>query len=85
MVMTNSSPLARNVGRITDRAIRTTAPDLARLLLTVLALVPYLLGWLAGVMVTATLWTWAALVVGWHDGHRTRQASAPAPPADEVR
>jgi hypothetical protein len=54
--------------------------DPAKALLTVLALVPFLLGYVAAWTVraawTALAWTWAAAVVGW----RAAYGSAPAPP-----
>lgn len=47
--------------------------DVVKVLLTVLALLPFLLGWTAGVLVrgcwTTVLWTWAAVRVGWRTGH----------------
>jgi hypothetical protein len=44
--------------------------DVLRVLLTVLALVPYVAGWSAGWVVSAAWWTWAALVAGWRDARR---------------
>jgi len=47
--------------------------DPAKLLLTVLFVVPFVLGWLAAVTVracwTAVSWTWAAVVVGWRTAY----------------
>lgn len=66
--MTSATLLAR-----TSRARATMSVDwarLARLVLTLLALVPYVLGWAVGAVVTAVVWTWAAVVAGWRDGRR---------------
>jgi hypothetical protein len=47
--------------------------DPAKLLLTVLALLPFLLGWVAAQTVRGTWvalsWTWAAMVVGWRTAY----------------
>jgi hypothetical protein len=47
--------------------------DPAKALLTVLALIPFLLGWLAAQTVRACWailsWTWAAVVVGWRTAY----------------
>lgn len=47
--------------------------DPAKVLLTVLALLPFLLGWLAAQTVRAcwavVSWTWAAVVVGWRTAY----------------
>lgn len=63
--MTSAALLAR-----TAQAWRTVRVDVVRVLLTLLALLPYVLGWVAGAAVTATAWTWAAVVVGWRDARR---------------
>lgn len=66
--MTSATLLAR-----TARTRGTYRVDLVRLLralLTALALVPYVLGWCAGAVVTAVAWTWTAVVVGWRDARR---------------
>jgi hypothetical protein len=62
--------------QVSDRA-HTARPG--RALLTLLALVPFLLGWLAGATVTASTWIWAAVIVGWQTG---RQQEGGGPPAD---
>jgi len=63
--MTSATLLAR-----TARARRSYRVDVLRVLLTVLAMVPYVAGWVAGAVVTAAAWTWAAVVVGWRDARR---------------
>lgn len=66
--MTSATLLAR-----TSRARSTMSVDwmrLARLVLTLLALIPYVLGWVLGGSVSALAWTWAAVVAGWRDGRR---------------
>lgn len=46
------------------RAWRT---DMVRMLLTVLAVLPYALGRAAGAVAVACVWVWAAVLVGWRD------------------
>jgi hypothetical protein len=50
--------------------------DPGRALLTLVFLLPFLLGWIAGATVYASTWLWAAMLVGWrtgrqHDQHNT--------------
>jgi hypothetical protein len=61
--VTTASLLARTA-RARSAPVRV---DVVRLLLTLLALVPYVLGWVVGALVTACAWAWAALVAGWRD------------------
>lgn len=46
---------------------RTRRLDVVRVLLTVLALLPYALGRSAGAVAVAAVWVWAAVLVGWRD------------------
>ena len=41
-----------------------------RLVLLVLAFVPYALGWCAGLLVTVAVWVVAAVVTGYKEGRR---------------
>lgn len=54
--------------------------DPAKVVLTLLMVVPFALGWLAGKLARGVwlvlAWTWTALVVGW----RTAQARSPEEP-----
>lgn len=68
MDMTSATLLAR-----TARVRRSYRPDVARGLLTLLALVPYVLGWCLGAVASAAAWTWAAAVVGWRDARGNGQ------------
>jgi hypothetical protein len=63
--------------RVPVDAITTQARevDVRRVLLTLLALVPFLLGWAAGAIVTAVLWACAAVKAGWVDARRRDAAS----------
>jgi hypothetical protein len=67
-------PLFARAGSFGDQ-VRAEARrvDPAKALLTVLALVPFLLGWLAAQTVRAVWavlsWTWAAVVVGWRTAY----------------
>jgi hypothetical protein len=61
--MTTATLFAR-----TARTRRSLDVDVLRTVLTALFLLPYALGRLAGAVVTAALWVWAAMVVGWRDG-----------------
>jgi hypothetical protein len=47
--------------------------DLGRALLVLLALFPFLVGWLAGALVTALSWAWAAVVVGYRSARGVKQ------------
>lgn len=51
-------------------SIRTEARELrpSRALLTVLFLIPFVLGWLVGAAWTAAAWLWAATVAGYRQG-----------------
>lgn len=71
MDVTSAGLVARTV-RARREPVRV---DVVRLLLTVLALVPYMLGWAAGGVVTVCAWTWAALVAGWRDARRRGESS----------
>ena len=63
-----------------DVRAQASKADPAKVLLTALALLPFLLGAVAGLVVraawTVLAWTWAAVVVGW----RAAYGSATAPP-----
>lgn len=51
-----------------------------RPLLTVLAAVLYVFGWLAGLVVVGVLWCWSAMAVGWDDAYSLgRRESAVRP------
>lgn len=58
-------------GTPVDQAFRRVRSAAAVWLLVLLAAVPYVLGWLAGVAVQAAVWAWSGLVVGWRDGRET--------------
>lgn len=66
--MTTATLFAR-AGRTADQ-VRAEARELdpAKVLLTILFVLPFVLGWLAGMTVRATwtvfAWTWTAMVVG---------------------
>ncbi len=51
-------------------SVRERALGALTVLLTVLALLPYALGWLVGVLVEVAVWAWSGLVVGWTDGRK---------------
>jgi hypothetical protein len=51
--------------RIRNEFNRLHFADIA---LTVLAIVPYALGWLVGIVVRLTLWLVAAVIAGYHAG-----------------
>lgn len=50
-----------------------------KLLLTAVAALLYVLGWLAGLAAVVVLWCWSATAVGWDDARRLAQ------PRDEPR
>lgn len=70
--MTNATLLAKTARARNTASVEWAAGARAigRALLTLLALVPYVLGWSVGAAVTATAWVWAAAVAGWRDGLR---------------
>ena len=78
--MTTPTLILRASSAADDIRAQAAKADPGKALLTVLALLPFLLGAAAGLTVRATwavlAWTWAAVVVGW----RTAYGSAPAPP-----
>jgi len=49
-----------------------------RLLLTLVAGLLYVTGWVAGMVVRALVWCWSAMAVGWDDA-RVRPAPVDAP------
>jgi hypothetical protein len=49
---------------------RTSNVHVGRLLLTLLALLPFALGWAVGAVVTALEWFWSLVVVGWQSARR---------------
>jgi hypothetical protein len=51
--------------------VRKRALGLLSVLLTALALLPYVLGVVAGAVVAVWVWAWAAVVVGWRDGRNS--------------
>lgn len=53
------------IDRIRNEFYRLNFADIA---LTVLAVVPYAVGWLVGVLVRLTLWIVAAVIAGYHAG-----------------
>jgi hypothetical protein len=57
--------------RLAVPAMRKRALALLGALLVALAVIPYALGWLAGVVVQVSVWAWSGLVVGWLDGRAT--------------
>lgn len=66
--------LFTRAGAFTDE-VRAEASriDPAKVVLTILFIVPFVLGWLAAQTVRATWtilsWLWAAVVVGWRTGY----------------
>jgi hypothetical protein len=50
---------------------RERALGVLRALLTALALLPYVLGVVAGVVVAVAAWAWTAVLVGWRDGRNS--------------
>ncbi len=52
-------------------SVRERARDVLRALLTALALLPYVLGVVAGAVVAVAVWAWAAVLVGWRDGRNS--------------
>jgi hypothetical protein len=54
-------------------AVAARRVDLAKVLLTVLFVVPFVFGWLAAQTARGTWaavsWTWAAMVVGWRTAY----------------
>lgn len=72
------------IDQIRARVVRV---DIARLVLTLLACVPYALGWFTGASVRAVEFTIAAVRIGWRDGRgrqTTRGAGAQRPAQDHV-
>lgn len=55
--------------------------DPAKVLLTLLFVVPFLLGWIAGASVTASTWIYAAALVGWRTARQHEQATTPPSPS----
>ena len=41
--------------------------NVGRIVLALLALIPFVLGWLCAAAVTAVGWTWTAFKAGWHE------------------
>lgn len=66
--------IAARVAAVADE-VRAEARrvDLGRALLVLLALVPLAVGWLAGALVTASSWLWAAVVVGFRSARGVKQ------------
>jgi len=63
--------LLMRAGRMADEVrAESERVDLARLLLTLLFLVPFVLGWLAAMAWTAATWLWAAGLVGYRTARR---------------
>lgn len=60
------------VDDITERARQV---DFSRVLLTLLALIPFLVGWLAGSLFMAVAWTGAAVKAGWMQARQRDLAS----------
>ncbi len=56
---------------ISAASARERARDVLRALLTALALLPYVLGVVAGAVVAVAVWAWAAVLVGWRDGRNS--------------
>jgi hypothetical protein len=54
--------------RLAAPVVRERALGLLSALLTALALLPYLLGAVAGAVAEVAAWAWSGLVVGWSDG-----------------
>ncbi|MBX6382174.1 MAG: hypothetical protein IRZ07_04240 [Microbispora sp.] len=50
--------------------------DPARVLLTVLAVIPFVLGWLLGKAWLVVAWLWTAAVVGWREACKPRAVDA---------
>ena len=50
---------------------RERARDVLRALLTALALLPYVVGVVAGAVAAVAVWAWAAVLVGWCDGRNS--------------
>ena len=57
--------------RISGPSVRERARGLLRALLTALALLPYVVGVVAGAVVAVAVWAWAAVLVGWRDGRNS--------------
>jgi hypothetical protein len=71
--MTTPAMLAR-AGAFADQVrVEAQRIDVAKVLLVVLALAPFVCGWLAAQLVrgswAALSWTWAAVVVGWRTAY----------------
>lgn len=56
--------------RVADRAVDV---NIARLVLSLIALPFYVLGFIAGLVLVAARWCWAAAAVGIEDARRTRR------------
>lgn len=71
--MTSPTILVRASALADEVRAEVQRVDVAKTLLTVLFVVPFVLGWLAAQMVrtlAATYsWTWAAVVVGWRTAY----------------
>jgi hypothetical protein len=50
-----------------------------RVLATCLALVLYVIGWVAGIVAVAVRWVWSAVAVGWDDAHALTRREPPRP------
>jgi hypothetical protein len=78
--MTTPTLILRASSAADDVRAQAAKADPVKTVLTLLALVPFLLGYVAALVVRTTwtvlTWTWAAVVVGW----RTAYGSAPADP-----
>jgi hypothetical protein len=69
-----TTPMLVRAGMVREQ-VRAEArrADPAKVLLTALALIPFMLGWVAALTVracwAAISWTWAAIVVGWRTAY----------------
>lgn len=71
--MTSPTILARATAVTDEVRAEARRVDLGRALLVLLALVPFVLGWLTGAAVTAVSWAWAAVVVGFRSARGVKQ------------
>lgn len=49
--------------------------DVGRAVLSLLALIPFLIGWLAGKAVVAVAWMWLAVKAGWIEARKPARAT----------
>jgi hypothetical protein len=84
--MTTPTLLLRASSVADDVREQAAKADPAKALLTALALVPFVLGYVVALVVrtawTVLAWTWAAVVVGWRAGYGGASAG-PAGPGGE--